>query len=271
MAKPVLVGCGNMGSVLADAIIQKGICDAEELTIVEKYQNQYTERLSESGTRVLENVSDLSGMQDLVIVSVKPQDSASVLNEIATKTDEKTLVISIMAGITLAVLEEKLTWAQIIRCMPNTPCAIQMGMSVYCGNSSVSDQSYVAAQSILSTMGRAFRVENEAMIDAATAISGSGPAYVFYLAEALKEGALKFGFTEKQANLLASQTLLGSSILMDRSEDSPAELRRKVTSPGGTTLEATNYFDSKDLKSILIGGFEAAYNRSIELGKPKEN
>ncbi|MCG8338013.1 MAG: pyrroline-5-carboxylate reductase [Proteobacteria bacterium] len=271
MSKPVLVGCGNMGSVLADAIIEKGICSAKELTVIEKYTNQYTQKLQEKGTRVLEHFSELSGNQDLVIIAVKPQDSSEVLDEIVAGVDENTLVISIMAGITLEVLKNKLPEAQIIRCMPNTPCAIQQGMAVYCGNGRVSDKSYVIAQSILSTMGKAFRVKKEIMIDAATGISGSGPAYVFYLAEALKEGAIKLGFDEEQADLLATQTLLGSSTLLHQSKDSPEELRRKVTSPNGTTLEATKHFDAKGLKQILIEGFEAAYNRSIELGKPKEN
>lgn len=270
MAKPVLVGCGNMGSVLANAIIQKGICAANELTVVEKLQNPYTENLAEKGAPILDSVNDLPGQQDLIIIAVKPQDSAEVLDAIAEKTGENTLVISIMAGITLSVLKKKLGQAQIIRCMPNTPCAIQMGMAVYCGNGKVTDQSYVIAQSILSTMGRAFRVEKEIMIDAATAISGSGPAYLFYLAEALKQGAVKLGFSDEQADILATQTLLGASTLLQQSPDTPEELRRKVTSPGGTTVEATNYFDEKSLKKLLIEGFEAAYNRSIELGKLME-
>ena len=267
MSKPVLIGCGNMGSALADAIIQKGICTAEELTIVEKYQNAYTEKLSAEGTKIVADVNELTGIQDLVLIAVKPQDASSVLEKLAAKSSEKTLIISIMAGITLTVMEEKITGAQVIRCMPNTPCAIHLGMSVYFGNDNVSEQSYVTAQSILSAMGKAFRVKEERMIDAATAISGSGPAYVFYLAEAMKEGALKLGFTEEQADLLATQTLLGSATLLDRSEDSPKDLRQKVTSPGGTTLAATNVFDSREMKSILIEGFEAAVDRSIELGK----
>lgn len=267
MSKPVLIGCGNMGSALADAIIQKGICTAEELTIVEKYKNGYTEKLSETGSQIVDSVDDLTGIQDLVMIAVKPQDAPEVLQNLSPKVSEKTLVISIMAGITVKVMENEIAGAQIIRCMPNTPCAIHLGMSVFCGNGRVSEQSYVTAQSILSAMGRAFRVKDEKMIDAATAISGSGPAYLFYLAEAMKEGAMKLGFDEKQADLLATQTLLGASTLLDRSEDSPEELRRKVSSPGGTTLAATEVFDSKGAKSIFIEGFEAAFQRSIELGK----
>lgn len=256
-----------MGSALADAIIQKGICSAEELTIVEKFPNTYTEKFSAAGTKILDELKDIPENQNLVMIAVKPQDAPNVLQDLALKTSEKTLVISIMAGITLEKIVRVLKEAQIIRCMPNTPCAIHMGMSVYCGNGKVTDSSYVTAQSILSAMGKAFRVDNEIMIDAATAISGSGPAYLFYLAEGLKEGALNLGFNEKQADLLARQTLLGAATLLDRSEDSPEELRRKVSSPKGTTLEATNVFDAYDLKSILFKGFQAAYNRSIELGK----
>ncbi len=259
-----------MGSVLADAIIKKGICSAGELTVIEKFANPYTKRLAKNGTKVLKSFKKLPAKQDLVILAVKPQDSAEVLAEVARKIDEKTLVISIMAGVTLSVLRDKLSDAQIIRCMPNTPCSIQQGMAVYCGNGKVTDHSYVIAHSILSTMGKAFKVDDEIMIDAATAISGSGPAYLFYLAEALKEGAAELGFSDQQAEILATQTLLGASILLNSSDDDPEELRRKVSSPGGTTLEATKVFDSHNLKSTLIEGFKAAYNRSIELGKQQE-
>jgi len=267
MKKPVVIGCGNMGSAIIRALLQQKIYTAEAFTIVEKQENSFVQQLAKDKAVLLDRFDDLPESLELVILAVKPQDSEIVLKEIASKTDQKTLVLSIMAGISIKSMESHLPHAQIIRCMPNTPCSVHQGMTVYCGNSNVSASSFQMAQQILGAMGKAFQVNDEIMIDAATAISGSGPAYIFFLAEALKEGASRLGFNDEQADLLATQTLLGAAILLDGSPDSPAELRRKVTSPGGTTEAALNYFAENDLKEKLINGFEVSYRRSLELGQ----
>ncbi|MBT3225908.1 MAG: pyrroline-5-carboxylate reductase [Deltaproteobacteria bacterium] len=267
MKNPVVIGCGNMGSAIIKALLQQGIYTAEAFTIVEKQENSFARQLAEEKAVVLDRPDELHDSLDLVILAVKPQDSESVLREIASKTNHETLVLSIMAGISIGSMESQLPQAQIIRCMPNTPCSVHQGMTVYCGNSRVSASSFQLAQQILSAMGKAFQVTDEIMIDAATAISGSGPAYVFYLAEALKEGATRLGFTDEQSDLLATQTLLGAAELLNESPDSPEVLRRKVTSPGGTTEAALNYFTEKDLKEELIKGFEVSFRRSLELGQ----
>jgi pyrroline-5-carboxylate reductase len=267
MKKPVVIGCGNMGSAIIKALLQQKIYTADAFTIVEKLKNSFVQQLAEERANLLDRLDDLPDGLELVVLAVKPQDFEIVLESIASKTDHETLVISIMAGISIESMESQLPQAQIIRCMPNTPCSVHQGMTVYCGNSRVSTSSFQLAQQILSAMGKAFQVSEEIMIDAATAISGSGPAYVFYLAEALKEGAAKLGFTDEQADLLATQTLFGAAKLLNQSADSPAELRRKVTSPGGTTEAALNYFSEKKVKDELIKGFEASYRRSLELGK----
>lgn len=267
MKNPVVVGCGNMGSAMIEALLQQEIYSVDAFTIVEKQKNPFVQRLANDKAVVLERLDDLNDGLELVILAVKPQDSEFILREIASKTNQDTLVLSIMAGISIGFMESLLPQAQIIRCMPNTPCSVHLGMTVYCGNSRVSASSFQLAQRILSAMGKAFQVTDEVMIDAATAISGSGPAYVFFLAEALKEGAVRLGFKNEQADLLATQTLLGAATLLNRSPDSPSELRRKVTSPGGTTEAALNYFMTANLKEELIKGFEAAYQRSLELGQ----
>lgn len=267
MKKPVVIGCGNMGSAVIEALIQQGIFDAGAFTIVERYENPYVLKLASQKAVILDDIEQLEGHLELVILAVKPQDSLTVLQKIASRSTPETLVISIMAGISLGEMESQLPGAQVIRCMPNTPCSLQQGMTVYCGNDLVSADSFKLAQVILGAMGQAFQVTDEKMIDAATAISGSGPAYVFFLAEALKEGASQLGFNEEQSDILATQTLLGAAMLLDDSPDSPAELRRKVTSPGGTTEAALNFFADQDVKNTLINGFKAAYDRSLELGR----
>ncbi len=267
MKKPVVIGCGNMGSAIIKALLQQNTYSADAFTIVEKQENSYVQQLAEEKAVILDRLDDLPDSLELVILAVKPQDSETVLKKISSKTNQATLVISIMAGISIEAMESQLSQAQIIRCMPNTPCSVHQGMTVYCGNSRVSGSSFQLAQQILSAMGKAFQVSEEIMIDAATAISGSGPAYVFYLAEALKEGATKLGFTNEQSDLLATQTLFGAAMLLNKSSDSPEQLRRKVTSPGGTTEAALNYFAEKEVKEELIKGFEVSYRRSLELGK----
>lgn len=267
MKKPVIIGCGNMGSAIIEALLQQSVYEASAFTIVEKLENPFILKLSAQNAVILDEIEKLDKDLELVILAVKPQDSDVVLSKIASKTNTDTLILSIMAGISISEMESQIPGAQIIRCMPNTPCSLQQGMTVYCGNSKVSADSFELAQKILSAMGKAFQVKEEIMIDAATAISGSGPAYVFFLAEALKEGAFQLGFSEEQADILATQTLLGAGMLLDQSPDSPEELRRKVTSPGGTTEAALNYFAKQDVKKLLINGFKVSYDRSLELGR----
>jgi len=267
MKKPVVIGCGNMGSAVIEALIQQGIYVASAFTIVEKQPNPFVDRYAGLKATILKSIDHLTEQPELVIAAVKPQDATVVLKKLGMRANPDTLLISIMAGVSIAELESYLPSAQIIRCMPNMPCLLKQGMTVYCGNGKVTRDSFDLTQTILSAMGKAFRVADEIMIDAATAISGSGPAYVFFLAEALTEGAVLLGFNREQAEVLARQTLLGAAMLLDRSEDPPEELRRRVTSPGGTTEAAFQSFMRDNVKTLLINGFKAAYNRSLELGK----
>jgi len=263
----VIMGCGNMGGAIVEAILQQNIYQSSDLTIVERYRNSYVEKFEQQGCRVVDGISALEGKLNLLLLAVKPQGAREVMQEIAPFVDKNTVVISIMAGISIGEMEKFLPSAQIIRTMPNTPCSVHLGMSGYCGNQLVSAESYQQADRILTAMGKAIKVDDEQMIDSITAISGSGPAYVFYLAEALQQGAQQLGFNEEQARTLASQTLLGAATLLEKSDDSAGELRKKVTSPGGTTEAALNSFESNQIKTKLIEGFQAAFDRSLELGK----
>lgn len=263
----VFIGCGNMGAAMIKALLDKAVYRAENLIIIEKKANSYTQEFADQGIVVFTRLKDLEGKIDLALIAVKPQDAGSTLSELSQRSNGVEAILSIMAGITIGSIESALPNTQVIRCMPNTPASIRCGMSVYCGNQRVSSTTYKTAQEIFEACGEAFQVDNEQMIDAATAISGSGPGYVFYFAEALAEGAIKLGFDENQARLLASQTLLGSAKLLKASSESAQELRKKVTSPGGTTEAAVNHFENCQLKKQLIDGFQSAFLRSLELAK----
>lgn len=263
----VFIGCGNMGSAMIKALLENGIYQPEDLKIIEKLTNSYTDTFSSHGIVHLTRLQDVGAPIKNVILAVKPQNAEPLLSELSERKEEIEVVISIMAGITISQIENALSDSQIIRCMPNTPAAIRSGMSVFCGNHKVTENTFQATFRIFESIGKTFRVDDELMIDATTAISGSGPGYVYYFAEALYEGAIELGFSQEQAELLSSQTLIGAAELLVQSDDSPEELRIKVTSPGGTTEAAIGYFNDNGLKDLLINGFKEAFKRSLELAK----
>ncbi|MCP4296933.1 MAG: pyrroline-5-carboxylate reductase [Proteobacteria bacterium] len=265
--KLTIIGCGNMGSAIAEAILQRNIFVSSAIRIIEKVDNDYIRKLKSEGAEHFAAIEDIGNEVGLVILAVKPQNAKDVLNSLSNCLTQNALILSIMAGISIQTIENQLGDVQVVRTMPNTPCIVQKGMSVYCGNSRVDSESYQLVDRILDAMGKAIQVDDEKMIDAATAISGSGPAYIFYLAESLQVGAEKLGFSPEQSKILASQTLLGASTLLDISPDSASILKQKVTSPGGTTEAALRSFDDDGLKEKLVKGFIAAFDRSIELGK----
>jgi len=267
MKKALVIGCGNMGSAIATALLEKQIFTRDTLHILERRENRQTLEMEGKGVAILKEFRDITEHQELVILAVKPQDSPLVLQALAPHVNEDSLVISIMAGITIKQLESYLPNSMIIRAMPNTPSAIQMGMTAYCGNSKVKPTDSAVAQVVLGGMGKAIETPNEAMIDSATAISGSGPAYVFYLAEAMIEAALEFGFGPKDARDMVTQTLYGAAALLDGSSEEARDLRIQVTSKGGTTEAALNTFDNEGIMAGLIKGIKAAKSRSEELGR----
>jgi len=261
-----IIGCGNMGSAIAKALLENRIVQPENLVLIEKNPNQAIKALTEAKSRHYHEIEEYQGIYKKVILAIKPQDAETTLKRLAKKTDHDSLVISVMAGITLKKMVAYLGDIEIIRCMPNTPCQVRQGMSAYFGSNKVRQVSFDFVRAILEGMGKAIRLKKEGLIDAVTAISGSGPAYVFYLAEALFEGAIELGLDENQALILSKQTLLGAATLLDQSDIPAGELRKKVTSPGGTTEAALNHFKDKNLKGNLIEGFKKACRRSFELG-----
>lgn len=267
MKNIAIIGCGNMGSAVVSALLEKGVQSAEHITIIERKPNHHTAEFAKRGCQILSYIDPFQGMFEVVILAVKPQFCFEAMEEMSSKVNENTVVISIMAGISIREIESYLNKPQVIRAMPNTPCSIFMGMTVYCGNPQVRPENFEMAHNIFSALGTAVLVERERMIDSATAISGSGPAYVFYLAEAMESGAMELGFNRQQAKILVRQTLLGASTLLDHSNESPEDLRKKVTSPGGTTEAAIKQYDKAGIKSELIKGYQAAFDRAVELGK----
>lgn len=223
------------------------------------------------------NISDSNdaviNAADVVVLAVKPQIMASVTKNIATLIQQrKTLVISIAAGINQTTLSQWLgTDTPIVRCMPNTPALVLTGATAMYANDKVSAAQRDLAETILRSVGIALWVQDENDLDAVTAVSGSGPAYYFLLMEAMEKAALELGLNETTARLLVQQTALGAAKIALESSESPEQLRKRVTSPGGTTQQAIETFEKGGFTELVSKALHAARDRSIEMSKQTEN
>ncbi|MFZ5919525.1 MAG: pyrroline-5-carboxylate reductase [Chloroflexota bacterium] len=203
---------------------------------------------------------------DVIILSVKPQRLSAVMKEIKSVRPEA-LVLSIIAGASLKKIGTGLRHKAVVRSMPNTPAQIGEGITVWCASEAVSAGQKETAQAILSALGRDVFVEDEHYLDMATALSGTGPAYVFMFMEALIDAGVHMGFPRRIAEQLVVQTIQGSVSYYENAERHPATLRNQVTSPGGTSAEALYYLEKAGFRTAISRAVWAAYQRSLELGK----
>jgi pyrroline-5-carboxylate reductase len=220
--------------------------------------------------------SQLVEIVDIVILAIKPQQLAQVCREIAKDVNQsRPLIVSIAAGVLTKDIESWLTLDNsdknpllpVVRCMPNTPALVQSGATALFANPSVNDTQKTLAESILRAAGLTLWLQNEADMDAVTAVSGSGPAYFFLVIDAIEKAAIQLGLDEKTAHLLAIQTAFGSAKMALESNDSPEILRKKGTSPGGTTEKAIAVLQEGQLEALFEKALTAAKSRSIELAQ----
>ncbi len=259
------IGAGNMAEAIARAAINQNIVAPGQ--IIASDPTEARRQLFDSlGITVTTENAQVIAQAEQVILAVKPQMFPNVIDDLTAHVRPDQILISIMAGIGSEKISQMIGKpARIVRVMPNTPMLIGLGMSgIALGHGAQAGDDALAMQ-LFSAGGRAISVTEE-QIDVITAVSGSGPAYVFYLAEAMQEAATKLGMPD-HAELLASQTLLGAATLLAQSEDSAAELRRKVTSPKGTTQAAIEHMESHQIKQHLVDAMQKAWDRSKELGQ----
>lgn len=260
----ILVGAGNMGNALLQSWLELGL-ELKSIAVIEPKPTPEISALSERGVRLNPSLS-ASDNACAVIVAVKPQVAETALPEVVAMIGESTVVISIMAGQTLQFLARQLPNAAIVRAMPNMPAAIGRGMTVAMANAAVTDGQHNIAHALLSASGAVEWIEDEALMDAVTAVSGSGPAYVFLLAEALAQAGVAAGLPAGIAATLARETVAGSGELLHRSKEDAAMLRKNVTSPGGTTAAALEVLTGPDgLDALMTKAVAAATRRSREL------
>lgn len=261
-----ILGAGVMGETLLSAILSSGH-PVNDVVISEKREERAAELRESYRVDVTDNATAAAGA-DVVLLVVKPQDVPALLAEIAGSVRPDATVVSLAAGVRIATMEAALPdGVAVIRAMPNTPALVGEGMFGISPGTACSPDQLATVVRLLESGGKVVVVDEDRQ-DAVTAVSGSGPAYVFYLAEAMIAGGIAEGLDPETARALATQTLVGAAKLLAESDDGAEELRRRVTSPNGTTHAAITTFDDRGVKEGLIAGVAAAASRSAELSGP---
>ena len=263
MATTAIFGAGVMGETLLSGLIRSGR-DVADLTITEKRSDHAAQLNAKYGVSVLDNATAAESADVLVLV-VKPQDMNGLLAEIRDHVAPGNLVVSLAAGITTDFLESRLPeGSSVVRVMPNTPALVDQGMAAISPGRHCTDDHLEEAEALLRSCGRVVRVP-ENYQDAVTAISGSGPAYIFYVVEAMIEAGVVLGLPRATSTELVVQTLFGAATMLKETGEHPTVLRERVSSPGGTTVAALRQLDDHKVRAAFITAMEAAASRSHEL------
>ncbi|HAT49772.1 MAG: pyrroline-5-carboxylate reductase [Nitrospirae bacterium] len=260
------IGGGNMATALIKGLLGAGL-DGKNIRVSEP-DSVRAQSLQSLGITVVAGNSNTVSTAQLVVIAVKPGIVPLVLDEISGNLNRDAVVISIAAGVTLNSLMRRLPEKQpAIRAMPNTPALIGAGVTVLCPGPDVSPQHRALAETLLGTVGEVKTILDESALDAVTALSGSGPAYVYLMIEALSDGGVACGLPRDLATQLAVQTVKGSAALVKETGQHPGVLKNQVTSPGGTTIAALQVLETAGLRGILMRAVEAAWRRSQELSR----
>jgi pyrroline-5-carboxylate reductase len=263
VATTAIFGAGVMGETLLSGLIRSGR-DVADLTITEKRSDHAAQLNAKYGVSVLDNATAAESAEVLVLV-VKPQDMHGLLAEIRDHVAPGNLVVSLAAGITTDFLESRLPeGSSVVRVMPNTPALVDQGMAAISPGRHCTDDHLEEAEALLRSCGRVVRVPEDYQ-DAVTAISGSGPAYIFYVVEAMIEAGVVLGLPRATSTELVVQTLFGAATMLKETGEHPTVLRERVSSPGGTTVAALRQLDDHKVRAAFITAMEAAASRSHEL------
>jgi pyrroline-5-carboxylate reductase len=263
--KVLIVGYGNMGKTYANSFISSRFIKPEDIhVLVRNNFSAVDSNIPEAN--IFTQSSEKISYFDIIIIAVKPQDFDYLAHSIKPYLKDNQIVFSVMAGITLSKLSTYLSCSKIVRSMPNIPTQIGMGMTVFTASASVDRKELFIIQNLINTTGKSVYVENEKLIDAATAISGSGPAYVFYFMQSMIKAAVDLGFNESEAELLVNQTFMGSVAIQNSYSLSNEEWIKKVASKGGTTESALQVFEKGNLEKTIVEAVKAANDRALELG-----
>jgi pyrroline-5-carboxylate reductase len=261
------VGAGQMATALGQGFVRAELIAGSQLLAADPVADATARFAEASGASVAESNLDLVERADVVFLAVKPQQMGTVLEEIRSVVTAEKLVVSIAAGVPLASMADVLgDQARLVRVMPNTPCLVGRGACGFCLGAAATESDAAVVEDLLSSVGIAFQVQ-EKLIDAVTGLSGSGPAYVYTIIEALSDGGVRMGLPRNIATALAAQTVTGAAEMVLATGEHTGTLKDRVTSPGGTTIAGIQVLEEGGLRAALMAAVEAATERSIELGE----
>jgi pyrroline-5-carboxylate reductase len=278
------IGCGVMAEAIIAGLLRHQLVTPEQITgshpraarreeLQAKYGMSVFESNREAVTQPLAAEGTSNGVRSnsIIILGIKPQRLALVLNELKGALHLDQLVLSIVAGAKLEMIAGELLHPAVVRAMPNTPAQIGQGMTAWTATPEVTEAQQAQVRAMLAALGREMYVETERMIDMATALSATGPTYIFLVMEALTDAGVHMGFSRHVSQELVLQTMLGSVLFAQESHKHPAELRNMVTSPGGTSAEAIYQMEKGGLRTVLSKAVYAAFNRAVALGGKKKD
>ena len=264
--KIAVIGAGNMGGAFITGMVRSGKIPPESITVVDLDAAVLSNHQALLGVRTCQQASQIVADQEVIVLALKPQIWQFALEEFKDKIHSGHLVVSMMAGVRLAAIEQALNiGCPVIRVMPNILAQVQASGSAMCAGTHAGEEHLQVARLLLETIGVAVTVREDQM-DAVTGLSGSGPAYVYAMIDALADGGVKVGLSKEVALKLAVQTVLGAAKVVLESETHPAVLKDRVTSPGGTTIAGLHAMECSGFRAALMNGVEAAARRSEELG-----
>ena len=263
-----MIGAGNMASALIDGLLRSGATQAANLICSDANERQLETARNKFKVATTTDNIEVVQKADIIIYAVKPQIIASVLKETADHLDMSKLIISIAAGVPLPAIETLLNKdLRLIRVMPNVAVAVREGATAVAAGGKATKEDVKLAMEIFNSVGKSIFLKENYLMDAITGLSGSGPAYIFLIVDALADAGVKVGLSRQDALLLASQTLLGSAKMLLETNAHPGQLKDSVTSPGGTAIAGLHTLEKGGLRTTLINAVEAATNRSKELGE----
>lgn len=266
-----IIGPGVMAEAIIAGLIRNQVIPPQQIIAAGPRPERGSELVERYGVRFTLENAEAASRADIVILAVKPQKLRAVLAGLRGKILPHAVVLSIIAGTPIQTISSGLEHPAVVRAMPNTPAQIGQGITVWTASSTVSAEQLESARLILSALGQEIFVEEENYLDMATALSGTGPAYVFLFMEALIDAGVHLGFPRRIAEQLVTQTIRGSVEYYALKKDHPAHLRNQVTSPGGTSAAALYYLEKAGFRTALSRAIWAAYERSQELGRGKNS
>ena len=262
------IGCGVMAEAIVATLLRGEMVGADQIIGAEPFPERRKELAARYGIEMTASNCEAATDADAVMLTIKPQTLGGVAADLRGQLTDDQVVVSIMAGVTIGRLQDTLGHSVLVRSMPNTPAQIGQGVTVWMPTPDVTEEQNGVVSALLGAMGHAIRVDSEEAVDMATALSGTGPAYIFLVMEALIDAGVHMGFPRRIAEELVLGTMLGSVRYAQESGKHPAELRNMVTSPGGTTAAALYQMEKGSLRTVISRAVWAAYQRTVELGQP---